>query len=410
MEEGTLINWLVRIGDAVREGDEIVELESSKIVNVLQAHASGTLRRQLAKEGDTLPVGALLGVLADPAVPDQDIDAFVRNFKPSATVVSTGPAPATAAAAVSSKTSAPSGGGTGGIPQKLKQGGDDSALPASPHARRFAKQHGINLVNVTGSGRGGRIQIEDIEKAVIAAGGTLPGATAPAPAAAAFTEALMTGMRQTIARRIKDSKLDAPHYRLVRDVAVDALMKLRERINGARPGAAITLNDLLIKACASALVQTPACNIQFDGQTIRRYRNADIAIAVALDSGLITPIVQAANLKTVAEIAAAARDLVARAKSGALKAADYSGGSFTISNLGMYGVRQFDAIINRPQAAILAVGAAEERVVVRNGAPAVARMLTLTLSCDHRVIDGAAGAGFLETLAELIEKPDALAA
>jgi pyruvate dehydrogenase E2 component (dihydrolipoamide acetyltransferase) len=294
-------------------------------------------------------------------------------------------------------------GGKTVIPEKLKQGGDDAAAPASPHARRFAREHGINLNNVKGSGRGGRIQIEDVERAIVEAGGSL---AVPAPARQPSTaqdvveEVPLAGMRLTIARRLKEAKLDAPHFRLVVDANAGRLLELRERLN-AEGG--VSMNDLLVKCCAIALVEVPACNVQFDGEVLKRFRNADIAVAVALDDGLITPIVRSANLKSVREIAAETRDLVARAKSGALKAPEYEGGSFTVSNLGMYGVRQFDAIINRPQAAILAAGRIEERVIASKGAPAIANMWTLTLSCDHRVIDGAVGARFLKALVHAIE-------
>lgn len=413
MEEGTVVGWLRNEGDAVAPGDDIAELESSKIVNVLQAHDGGVLRRQVAAVGTTLPVGALIGVLSDPSIPDADIEAFVAAFKPAPNVATTesAPAPAAAAAAPAAADSAPAAGLV--VPAQLRQGADDSALPASPHARRFAREHGINLHNVKGSGRGGRIQTEDIEQAIVAGGGSLP-AAAPARTTAAAAEIVeqtpLSGMRQTIAKRLKEAKLDAPHFRLVADARADALLAARRDYNAAHGDTAVSVNDLLLKACAVALIEVPACNVQFDGSMLRRFRNADIAMAVALDAGLITPIVRAVNLKSAAEIAAATRDLVARARAGSLKAAEYEGGTFTVSNLGMFGVRQFDAIINRPQAAILAAGAIEERVVARDGKPAIARMWTLTMSCDHRVIDGAVGAAFLRALVHAIESPALLLA
>lgn len=412
MEEGTLVSWLKQEGQAVSEGDEVAELESSKIVNVLQSHSKGMLRRQVASEGDTLPVGALIGVISDPDVSDRDIDDFVTSFKPAPNVAVIPEPSSTAAGAPPSQgesRSVPGETGETVVPESLKRGGKDDAVPASPHARRFAREHGVNLNNVTGSGRGGRIQIEDVERAILDAGGSLPG-KAPARGVASSApdvveESAITGMRATIAKRLKDAKLDAPHFRLVLDARADRLLAMHTELKGRQPGNGVSMNDLLVKCCATALMEVPACNVQFDGRVLKRYRNADIAIAVALDTGLITPIVRAANLKSVSEIAEATRDLIARAKTGALKAAEYEGGTFTVSNLGMHGVRQFDAIINRPQAAILAAGRIEERVIAEGGKPVIANMWTLTLSCDHRVIDGAVGARFLKALRRAIEEP-----
>jgi pyruvate dehydrogenase E2 component (dihydrolipoamide acetyltransferase) len=410
MEEGTLIGWLKQEGQAVGEGDDVAELESSKIVNVLQSHSRGTLRRRVACEGQTLPVGALLGVISDADVPDAEIDAFIASFRPAPNVA-TSQAPDAGPEAAAPSAEPVRVGARAVIPDKLKQGGDDSAAAASPHARRFAREHGINLNNIRGSGRGGRIQIEDVERAIADADGSLP-AAAPAahPAPDVVEETPLAGMRQTIAKRLKEAKLDAPHFRLVAEVRADALLAARAKLKSAYPDAGITVNDLLVKCCAAALMEVPACNVQFDGRVLKRFRNADIAVAVAVDAGLITPIVRAANLKSVGEIAAETRALVTRARSGALKSAEYEGGSFTVSNLGMFGVRQFDAIINRPQAAILAAGRIEQRVIAREGRPAIADMWTLTLSCDHRVIDGATGARFLQALAGAIEDPSALVA
>ena len=416
MEEGTLVSWLKQEGQAVGEGDDVAELESSKIVNVLQSHSKGTLRRKVAKEGETLPVGALLGVIADPEVPEADIDTFVAAFKPAPNVATSDAGESVqlaGSAPTAPRTPAPAAGTRTVIPESLKSGANDEAVPASPHARRLAREHGINLNNVKGSGRGGRVQIEDVERAVVEAGGSIAAAapvrTPAGTASEIVEESPLTGMRQTIAKRIKEAKLDAPHFRLVADACADRLLAVRARINAALSGPAVSMNDLLVKCCGLALMEVPECNVQFDGHVIRRFRNADISIAVALETGLITPIVHGANLKGVREIAAESRDLVTRAKAGALKVAEYEGGSFTVSNLGMYGVRQFDAIINRPQAAILAAGRIEARVIAVDGKPGIANMWTLTLSCDHRVIDGAVGARFLKALCRAIEDPAALA-
>ena len=420
MEEGTLVNWLVNEGDALAEGTEVAELESSKIVNVLETHTPGTLRRVLAAVGDTLPVGGLLGVLADPAVTDAEINLFIAQFRGGA-VPDAGGEPAArtqmpGSAAAPSPAKTPAAETTQAvIPPALTQGSDDSGVPATPHARRLAHSLGVNLNSVTGTGRGGRVSETDIEKAVVAAGGVMARAATPgaiagtAQAEASAPEVVMeiplTGMRETIARRLQEAKQTVPHYRLVADASVDDLLTLRGRLNASPPGARITVNDMLVKACALALMAVPECNIQFDGRVVRRFRNADIVVAVALEDGLITPVVRAANLKSIVKISEEIRDLTKRAKSGRLKNNEYSGGTLTISNLAMYGIRQFDAIINPPQAAIVAVGRAAQRVVVRASAPAVATILTLSLSCDHRVIDGALGARLIENIVRFIEAP-----
>lgn len=416
MEEGTLVSWLVQEGQAVNEGDDVAELESSKIVNVLQTHEAGVLRRRLAAEGETLPVGALLGILAAPDVPENEIEVFIASFKPIVPPgVETDAAPQETGSS-SARSGPEESRGEAVIPDALAHGEDDSNVPASPHARRFARRLGVNLNNVKGTGRGGRVQVEDIEEAIVTAGGTLPpAASADRPGAkgagddaanevVSVTE--LSGMRLTIARRLKEAKLDAPHYRLVVDVNADALLNRRERLNAAAPpDSGVSANDLLVRCCALALTEVPDCNVQFADGVLRQLRNADISIAVAIDGGLTTPVVRAANLLSPVDIAAQTRALIERARAGKLTPRDYAGGTFTISNLGMYGVRQFDGIINPPQVMILAVGKIEKRVVVREDKPAVARQMTLTLSCDHRVIDGALGARFLQALVRHIENP-----
>ena len=412
MEEGTLVNWLVNTGDMVSAGDPIAEIESSKIVNVLETQYPGVVRRCLLEVDETRPVGALVAVIADAAVPDAAIDAFIAEFRIADEIVDSvaAPAPETTPQLTASP-AVPATGGTTVVPDRLKQGGDDSAVNASPHARRLAEELGINLNNITGSGRRGRISVEDIEQAIIAAGGSLGVVDAPDIGdGPVYDEIPFAGMRQTIAKRLQESKQTAPHFRLSIDVEVDALLALRQEINkGPDSGAGkVSVNDMLLKACALALMQAPACNVQFVGDTIRRFRHADIALAVALEEGLITPVLRRVEDKTLTQIAGEARALVERARAGTLAKEDYEGGSFTISNLGMYGIRQFDAIINQPQCAILAVGAAQPAVVARDGVPVVATVIALSLSLDHRIIDGAMGARLLQALAEIISRPAVL--
>ena len=409
MEEGTLIEWLINEGDEVAPGDGIAELESSKIVNVLESHIAGKLRRKVAAIDDTLPVGGLLAVLADDDVTDADIDAFIASYRIATTDKT--PAAAISPAAettVAKKEASPDSTSTIVVPENLKQGADDSAVPATAHARKFAASHGINLNHITGSGRGGRISVTDIEQAIITAGGSLESPAAVSRAVTSqddngVTDIPMSGIRQNIARRLQAAKRDIPHYRLYADARIDALLDYRKELNKATPETDISVNDLLIKACAMALQQVPECNVQFHGDHIRQFSNADIAVAVAIDEGLITPIITQANRKRVEQIAAEMTDLIRRARGGGLKQHEYEGGSFTLSNLGMFGVRQFDAIINPPQCAILAIGKGEPRAVVDNGNITVATVISMTLSLDHRVIDGATGARFLQTLTNIIE-------
>lgn len=484
MEEGTLVNWLVNEGDEISVGDEVAEIESSKIVNVMESHVAGTLRRKVATEDEILPVGALLAVVAAADVSDADIDRFIAGFTALPQAVSTKEPRQPAAAVQPAAPQAAPAQPTAGVADSLKQGGSDTDVPATPHARRLAGEEGINLNNVSGSGRHGRITVADIEQAVAKAGGaiaaisTVPqgvkvlrsleddsqvhatplarrlakqwginlhdcrasgshgrvsksdvesvrrqregGVSAPAPAAwaagpgvpaaPAVEDIPMSGVRQTIARRLQESKSTIPHYRLVAEAEIDALLDLRGELNQALPGADITVNDLLIKACATALMQVPDCNVQLHGHTVRRFKDADIAVAVALEEGLMTPIVTAANSKGIAQISNEVRDLVTRAKAGTLKQHEFEGGSFTLSNLGMFGIKQFDAIINPPQCAILAVGKGEERVIVDQGEGAIATLLTLSLSLDHRVIDGATGARFMQALVRVIEHPGLMSA
>ncbi len=484
MEEGTVNEWLVSEGDSFKTGDELVEIESSKIANVLEAHFDGTLRRILAASGEALPIGTPIGVAADASVSDEDIDAFVAALgsapagsAPAAAAPAADPPPAEVAATVEQpKTAAPTtsaaaNGGTS-VPESLKGGEDDSALPATLHARRLAEELGLNLHNVTASGRNNRISRQDVESAIVAAGGSVaarqsskadkassstkddsqvaatpvarrlakqlgvnlhdcrasgshgrvckadveaahslltdtdkPAAQLETPTGNESTEIPMDGMRRTIAARLQKSKQTAPHFRLTVDVEIDHLLSVRKILNTSSPDAKVSVNDFLIKACASALTKLPDCNVQFDGHSITRFKDADISVAVALDGGLITPIVKAANNKGLVAISNEVRSLVTKAKAGTLTLEEFQGGTFTISNLGMFGIKQFDAIINPPQCAILAVGSGEQRIVVKEGEPAVATILTLTLCSDHRVIDGALGAQFLQKLKWLVENP-----
>jgi pyruvate dehydrogenase E2 component (dihydrolipoamide acetyltransferase) len=384
MTEGTITGWRVREGARIERGAEILDVETEKIVNAVEAPASGVLRRVTAGEGETCAVGALIGVIADEQASDADIARFVESF----------------VAAVVSFDSPEAGAPTLTPAVSTAESGSDDAR-VSPIARRIALRLGVDLSRVTGTGRNGRISKEDVEAFAARTAGVQT--TSPA----STRRIRMSARRGTIARRLLESKQTIPHFRLDAEIDMGPLLQSR-REHAALSADRVTLNDLLLRAVALALVRHPMVNAQLEGEEIVQFENADVAIAVAAEAGLVTPIVRAANLKPVAAIAKESRDLIERARLGTLLREEISGGSFTISNLGMYGISRFDAIINAPQVAILAVGAVSQRAVVRASVLGIAEMATLTLSADHRVVDGAVGAAFLATLRGLLERPQAL--
>lgn len=417
MTEGTITGWRVGEGQRIDRGAEILDVETDKIVNAVEAPAGGVLRRILTGEGETRAVGALIGVIADEQASDADIARFIDSFV--AAVVSFEPDPATPAAAPATPVAAPAtpepaarasvspAQVAGSAMPGVAAGGDVESAPdetrVSPIARRVAERLGVDLSKVTGSGRNGRISKEDVE--TFAA--RMSGDAAPGTSDAPVRRVRMSARRGTIARRLLESKQSIPHFRLDRDVDFGPLL-LHKRVLSEGSSGRVTVNDLLLRAVALALVQHPMVNAQLQDDEILQFTNADIAIAVAAEAGLVTPILRSADQKSVSEIAKESRDLIERARRGALLREEISGGSFTVSNLGMHGVTRFDAIINAPQVAILAVGSVSQRPVARAGAVAVADMVTLTLSADHRVVDGAVGAAFLSTLAGLLEQPATL--
>lgn len=411
MTEGTITGWRVDVGARVERGAEILDVETEKIVNAVEAPAGGVLRRILSGSGDTRAVGALIGVIAEPGVSDADITGFIDGFVAAVVSFDSEEAPVPAAEAAVGAAS----GDTGAASDEAR---------VSPIARRVAERLGVDLSKVIGTGRNGRISKEDVETfAAAATPSAAPSAAALSSAGATANAAAntaahvpvsanpvrrvrMSARRGTIARRLLESKQSIPHYRLDMDVDLGKLLLHKRAL--PHSNGKITVNDLLLRAAALALVQHPMVNAQLEGDEILQFENADIAIAVAAEAGLVTPILRNANLKPVTAIAAESRDLIDRARRGTLQRDEISGGSFTISNLGMFGVTRFDAIINAPQVAILAVGAMSQRPVVRVGALAVAEVVTLTLSADHRVVDGAVGAAFLSSLRGLLEKPESL--
>ena len=404
MTEGSLARWLKKEGDTLKAGDLLAEIETDKAIVELVAENDGTLARIVVPDAsNNVQVGALIALLLAPGEDAANLtqpSSAAPNFETAATSPAT---PAATAATASPAATLPSAPAT-----------HAGRILTSPLARRLAAERGVDLAGLRGSGPNGRIVRLDVEAAAVAtsASSTAPVAVAAAnPSAsssistAAYVEIPNNNMRRMIAKRLSDAKQSIPHYYLTIDCAIDALQKLRQEIKDCPDGAKLSVNDFVIKAAALALAKLPGVNASWTETAIRRYSTVDVSVAVATPTGLITPIVRNAERKGLAQISAEIKDLGLRARSGKLAAEDYQGGGFTISILGMYGIREFAAIINPPQSAILAVGVAEQRAVVKDGVLAIATMMTCTLSADHRVVDGALGAEYLAAFKKLIEHP-----
>ncbi|RAK52969.1 pyruvate dehydrogenase complex dihydrolipoamide acetyltransferase [Phenylobacterium deserti] len=436
MEEGTLAKWHVKPGDQVRSGDVIAEIETDKATMEVEAVDEGTVEEILVAEGTegvkvNSPIARLSGDDAStgaapaaapapastaPAKPTPDTDnARAQREQTTDPVAKGAPAAKTEAA-----TPAPAA--------AKAQGGQ--RIFASPLARRLAEQKGVELSAITGTGPHGRIVKVDVDKAQpgqakAPAAAPTPAAApqaAPAPAAApAQVKSLeqlgiapgtydlipLDGMRKTVARRLTESFRDIPHFPLTVDLEIDELLATRVKINAMleKQGVKVSVNDLVMKAVAAALKQVPEANASYTPEGIAMHHHADIAMAVALEGGLITPIIRKAETKGVAQIATEAKDLAARARARKLKPDEFQGGTFSVSNLGMFGIKTFSSIINEPQGCILSVGAGEKRPVVKGDQLAIATVMTVTLTCDHRVVDGAVGARWLQAFKALIEDP-----
>jgi pyruvate dehydrogenase E2 component (dihydrolipoamide acetyltransferase) len=418
MTEGKLAKWHVKVGDQVKSGQVVCEIETDKATMEVEAVDEGKVGQIVVPEGaENVQVNAVIAILLEEgetevkggtAAPPQ---AAPKAEAPKAEAAPAQPAPKATPAPASkpvqpAAASAPSG----------------QRIFASPLAKRIAADKGIDLANLKGSGPNGRIVKADVEGAKPGAPAAAPAAapkTAPRPAAPAGQPIITapgdqriphTAVRKVIARRMLESKQTVPHFYLTVDLEIDALLAARAAINevARKKDARVSVNDMVIKACAKALRDHPECNSSWTEDEMVQYGAVDISVAVATDRGLITPIVRNADMKGVAQISIEMKDLAARAKTGKLKLEEFQGGGFTISNLGMFGVQHFGAIINPPQAMILAVGAGEERVVARKGEMVIRNMMSCTLAVDHRVVDGAMGAQFLQTLRAYIEQPAAM--
>jgi pyruvate dehydrogenase E2 component (dihydrolipoamide acetyltransferase) len=424
MEEGTLAKWLVKVGDEVRSGDIMAEIETDKATMEFEAVDEGVIAEISVPEGtEGVKVGTVIATLAeegeDPASVGgsageaQAPEPKQAHAAKSEAAVAAAPRPAPAASSASQSAATDASAGSG-----------QNRVIASPLAKRIAAEKGLDLSTVTGSGPNGRIVKADLE-------GVQPGAApASAPQAAASVEARpaaapaqaasdiphdvekLSGMRKTIARRLSESKQQVPHIYLTVDIRLDALLKLRAELNAALAdrGIKLSVNDMLIKALARSLLQVPKCNVQFAGDTLIKYSRADVSVAVSIEGGLITPIVTDAGNKSISAISTEMKDLAARARDGKLAPHEYQGGTASLSNMGMFGIKQFEAIINPPQAMIMAIGAGEKRPYVVDDALQIATVMSATGSFDHRAIDGADGAEFMKVFKELCEKPLGLVA
>jgi len=407
MTEGKLAKWHVKVGDTVKAGQVICEIETDKATMEVEAVDEGKIGQIVVPEGaEGVKVNAVIAILleeGETALPAGAAPAPISAPKPAAA-----PAPKAAAPAPASPTPAPP-------PPKPAAAPSGGRIFASPLAKRIAAEKGIDLSRLKGSGPNGRIVKADVEQAKpTAAPAAAPAPkVAPAPSAQPVfvapgdTRVPHTSIRKVIARRMLESKQTVPHFYLTVDLEIDALLAARQAINAVaeKKGAKVSVNDMMIKACAKALRDHPECNASWTEDEMIQYGAVDISVAVATDRGLITPIVRNADMKGLAQIASEMKDLAARAKAGKLKLDEFQGGGFTISNLGMFGIDSFAAIINPPQAMILAVGKGEERAVVRKGQVVVRNMMSCTLAVDHRAVDGAMGALWLQTLRAYVEQP-----
>lgn len=461
MEKGNLAKWLKKEGDTIKSGDVIAEIETDKATMEVEAVDEGVLAKILVPEGTAdVPVNQLIALIAGEGEDPKSVQAPAGGGAPAPAPqaqTAAAPAPAAPAAAPQPQANTVSGDPSAHMsyarvdqapsgpaqaqgapkPNGAGQAQGGNRLFASPLAKRIAKEAGIDVSSIQGSGPHGRVVEKDV-RAAMAGGAVKPAAAAAAPAAAqaakpaapqlapsmgadqvkamfeagTYEEVPLDGMRKTIAKRLVESKQTVPHFYLSLDCELDALMALREQINAAagkdkdgKPAYKLSVNDFIIKALAIALQRVPNANAVWAEDRILKMKHSDVGVAVAIEGGLFTPVVRKAEQKTLTAISAEVKDMAGRARNRRLKPEEYQGGSTAVSNLGMFGIKNFQAVINPPQGTILAVGAGEQRVVVKNGAPAVIQAMTVTLSCDHRVVDGALGAELLAAFKQLIENP-----
>ena len=387
MEEGQVTKWLKSEGDKVASGDTLAEVETDKAIMELVARGDGVLRKIVVTEGKTVDVGSLVAVIGSA---DEDISSLV---------VATASAPE---AAPSNGDSVGERAAPSSPPSPPPSTGDGDRIKASPVAKRIASDRGIDLTLVQGSGPGGRVIKRDVE------GVTGAPVAAPAGTGGGFEDVPLTQIRKTIARRLGQSIGPVPHFYLTTEIDMERAAEARAALNALDDGPRISYNDIVLKVVAAALIQHRACNAWWQDDHIRYFNEVHLSVAVAVKDGLITPVVRNAHQKTLRQIAAEVRDLAGRAREKRLRPEEYTGGTFTVSNLGMFDIDQFTGVINPPEAGLLAVGSIVEKPVAEEGQVVVRKRMRVTMSCDHRVIDGATGAQFLQTVRRMLENPLAI--
>lgn len=420
MEEGQLARWLKKEGDKVSMGEPLAEIDTDKATMEMQALSNGVLRKILINEGESAPLGQPIAIIGEP---DEDISELLKT--------ASAPKPEKAAEAPQSPAESDAAPAVEEQPQEVETpeptdsiSGDgqkprtDGRVLISPIAARMASEAGIDFKTVQGSGPGGRIVKRDVESAIsdqkkpAATKSAVGPISIPRPARAgvvygpsAYRDEPVSEMRRTIAKRLVTSLGPVPHFFLTMEIDMERAADMRRSINELYPDLKLSINDLIIKVVAVSLIQHPEVNASFQDKTIRYYEHADIGVAVATENGLITPIVRAAELKSLTEIATEVRELAGRARARKLKPEEYLGATFSISNLGMFGIEEFTAVINPPEGAILAVGAMAPKPVVKDDRVEIRQTMRVTMSCDHRAIDGATGAKFLQTFKQIMENP-----
>ncbi len=397
MTEGVIVSWLKQVGDDIKPGDILAEVETDKATMELENYVKGTLLHIGIPDGGTVPVDAIIAIVG---AKGEDISSILASADSKPVVSSAAPVETIETIVASPETA-------------LVASSDisDSRVKASPLAKRIAEDRGISLSQLHGSGDGGRIVKRDVEGFVPVSKPQVTSTPSPTPVALpqivaqeSYEDVQLSQMRKVIARRLSESLFTAPHFYLTMSIRMDKAIEARKAINDMGD-VKISMNDIIVKAVAAALRKNPNVNVSWLGDKIRYNHHINIGIAVAIEDGLIVPVVKFADNKTISHISAEVKQLADKAKNKKLQPTEFEGSTFTISNLGMYGIDQFTAIINPPDACILAVGAATETVLVENGQMVVGNVMKVTLSCDHRAVDGAVGSAFLKTLKELLENP-----
>src|SRR5215510_8685443 len=410
MEEGQVSRWLKQEGDKVSMGEPLAEIDTDKATMEMQALSAGVLRKILIKEGESAPLGQPIAIIGEP---NEDISALIEQAKSSATTAAKAETPKPAE---EPQPAAPEPAPLETAPSSDGRRASGGRTLVSPIAARMAVEAGINLTSVQGSGPGGRIIKRDIEEAMSAKAqpakapafrpiAPTPGARGQVYGPSAYRDEPVSEMRRTIARRLVTSLGPVPHFFLTSEIDMERAADMRRSINELYPDSKVSINDLIIKVAAVSLIQHPQVNASFQDKTVRYYEHADIGVAVATKNGLITPIVRAAEVKSLLDITREVRELADRARARKLKPEVYTRATFSISNLGMFGIEEFTAVINPPEGGILAIGAMAPKPVVRENEIAIRQTMRVTMSCDHRVIDGAVGAKFLQTFKQIMENP-----